>query len=196
MALPPDTGKMTAAEYLAFEEAATEKHEYHAGEIFAMAGGSRAHSKIIAYLIGEMHNELSGGVCEVYDGSLKVRVEAFNSILYPDLSVTGTGQGPSEQGIDVVMNPVFLVEVLSPSTAAYDRGQKFIQYQSLPSLKEYVVVEQSHPQVDVFQRVDGQWTSFRNHTRLDESVHFASLDVTIPMARIYRAVQLDNSPFP
>jgi len=183
---------MTVEEYLRRERTETERHEYQDGNVRLLEGSNRAESLISANLIGELGNALKEYGGQVYDGSLKVRIEAFNSILYPNLSVTCAPIEAFDEDEHVVLNPQVIVEVLSPSSSSYDRGKKFIQYQSLPSLMEYVVVEQMHPQVDVYRRTDQGWGQFRNFVGLESFMVLESLGISIPLTEIYALVQFKN----
>jgi Uma2 family endonuclease len=149
---------MTEAEYLAFERASLEKHEYFGGEIFAMAGGTGEHAAIAAGLIRELGNALMGRGCRVLTSDMRVRIPGSARYVYPDASVVCAKPEYADDGRDALTNPRVVVEVLSASTEAYDRGDEFAAYQTIPSLAHYVIASQTKPRLEVFTRQDdGAW---------------------------------------
>lgn len=148
--------KMTVEEYLQFEEKSPIRHEYLNGQIVAMTGGTKAHSAIITNILTSLRNQLKGGPCKVYAGSLKVRVAATNSFYYPDVLVDCGDFIKSDVATET---PVLIFEVLSRSTAGTDRREKLFAYQQLQSLSTYVLVGQNTKSVDVYRRADeDSWT--------------------------------------
>jgi Uma2 family endonuclease len=182
--------RATPKEYLDYLEGIEGKAEYHNGEIFDMAGGSRNHAAIAANILGLLWAGTRGGACAVKGSDLKVRIEASNSYVFPDISVTcgpDDGYDPADQSIS---KPKLIVEVLSPSTAGFDRGGKFKRYRTLPSLEEYVVVEQEMMLVDVFHRdKNGDWM-MRSYFRPEAVVVFDSLGLQIAISAVYAGVEL------
>lgn len=149
MASVPDP-YLTSEQYLSLERQAESKSEYFDGRVYAMAGASERHNLIVANLIATIRPQLRGTACRIYPSDLKVRVGT--RYFYPDASVIC---GPTQfdgDGKDVVLNPTVLFEVLSESTMAFDRGPKFLTYQQIPSLEDYVLVSQDEPLVEHFQR--------------------------------------------
>ncbi len=140
----------TPAEYLAWERAAPERHELLDGEIFAMAGASFAHNKIVGNVVGELRQALRGSPCDVTPSDLRVRIPGPRGGLYtyPDALVVCGEPQFEDAARDTLLNPTVIVEVLSDSTEAYDRGKKFRSYRSIPSLREYVLVAQDTPSVE------------------------------------------------
>ena len=130
---------LSATEYLTIERAAPTKSEFYDGEMFAMAGGTAVHSLIGTNAAIEFGNKLRGKKCVPYNADLRIQVQATGLFTYPDLSVI-CGPLQFADGDDTVTNPSLIVEVLSPSTEAYDRGQKFLQYRQIPTLREYLLV--------------------------------------------------------
>lgn len=158
MAQPAIRTGMTEAEYLAFERASPEKHEYLGGEIFAMAGGTGDHSAIAAGLIRELGNALFGRGCRVLTSDMRVKIPGSARYVYPDASVVCATPEYADDGRDTLTNPRVVVEVLSESTEAYDRGDKFAAYQTIPSLAHYVIASQTKARLEVFTRQDdGAW---------------------------------------
>lgn len=156
MSMP--TAPLSPEDYLAFERASDEKHEYADGDIFAMSGGTMAHSLIAMNMGGELRNALAGRPCRVLSSDMRVKLVPGPRYVYPDVSVV-CGAPLLEDGIgDTLLNPAIAVEVLSESSEAYDRGDKFVRYRALPSLQEYVLVSQKEARVEVYSRqADDAW---------------------------------------
>lgn len=174
----------TYAEYLSQEEASLEKHEFCDGAIVAMAGGTRAHSRMKTNLTVAVGTALHGRPCQPYDSDLRVRVPATTLATYPDLSVI-CGQAVADaEDRHAVVNPAVLFEVLSPSTAGYDRGEKFDHYQRLASLQQYVLLDHARPHVDVYSRLpSGGWE--RRGYGTGERVPLTSIDVELGVDELY-----------
>lgn len=189
MALPQKKPFISPEEYLRLEREAPYKSEYYAGEIFSMAGGSPTHSVITASTIGELFSLLKGNRCAPYDSNLRVFVAADGLYTYPDALVIC---GPLELvpgHDDMIANPTLIVEVLSDSTEAYDRGKKFAHYRMLPSFAEYVLISQKEPLVEVFFRQgDGTWQLTPVRGR-DATVRLQSLGVELRLTEIYERVE-------
>jgi Uma2 family endonuclease len=149
---------MTADEYLAWEREQPEKHEFHDGEVFAMAGGSARHNLLSNAFGAELRAALRGKGCHVLSSDQRVVALSGRRFLYPDVVAT-CGELRFEAGTtDVLANPTVIVEVLSPSTEAYDRGGKWEAYQRIPSLTDYVLVAQGTASLEHFAReADGAW---------------------------------------
>jgi len=177
-----------AEDYLAWEAAQAEKHEYIAGEVFAMAGASDAHVTIAGNLFSALRTQLRGKPCRVYIADMKLHVEAADAFFYPDVFVTCSAA--DARLADHKREPVLIVEVLSPSTAAYDRGLKFAYYRTLPGLQEYVLIDAERMAVDVFRRdAEGHWVLYPYGP--DASVDLAGVGLSMPVAAIYEDVRLD-----
>jgi Uma2 family endonuclease len=146
-------------EYVAHERASNTRHEYLHGQIYAMAGGSPEHSALIASVATHLSNQVRGGRCRVHMSDLRIRVAATGLATYPDVAVVC---GPWQRDPDdehTVINPVVLVEVLSPSTAAYDRGEKLEHYKLIPSLRACVLVAPDRRELEIWHRDgDGPWS--------------------------------------
>jgi Uma2 family endonuclease len=183
--------RFSVAEYLERERKAVDKHEYRDGEILLMAGGSRSHSLMIANVIAALHSRLQGKPCRVYDSNLRVQVPRKVLYTYPDVSVICGQSDPDENDPagDTVTNPRLIVEVLSDSTEAYDRGKKFDGYRELESLQEYVLVSQEAPRVETFFRQpDGTWL-LTPVSGLNASVRLRSIETEVALAAIYQGVE-------
>ncbi len=181
--------KYSVAEYLSREAASTVRHEYYRGEIFAMAGNTTQHNEIQVNLIHQLRLALKGSPCRPYGTDQRIRIEAVNLFTYPDVVVIC---GEFEFAADdpmAVTNPRVIFEILSPSTEAYDRGEKFELYQHLPSLQEYILVAQNRARVDRFTREpDGQWR-LKSFAGLEDALEIESLKCRIPLALVYENVK-------
>ena len=190
-AITQESRRMTVAEYLVAEESAEVKSEYWRGEVFAMAGSQPEHAEITANFSGEARQRLKGRGCRAWSPDLRVK-SGSGLYTYPDLAILC---GPPQyeqlpgQGIRTLVNPTVLVEILSDSTEARDRGFKFEQYCTLPSLQQYVLVHQRQPRVEVFTRqADDQWR-LKFIVGLDAAVELTSVGATIPMSEIYAGIE-------
>lgn len=146
------------AEYIELEEKSATKHEWLDGVIFDMAGASPEHAALAMAVGGALIEQLRGKRCRVFSSDLKIRVLATKLATYPDVSVVcgSLERDPDSQA--AVTNPTVLIEVLSDSTEGYDRGEKFAHYRRIPSLREYVLVSQSKPMIEVFRKNEaGLW---------------------------------------
>ncbi len=190
-ALPKQETYYTVEEYLALELASDTRWEYFDGEIVDMAGGSISHSRISGNVYFALKSKLTGSRCEALNSEMCVKVPAAPPYRYPDASVV-CGQIEIEelQGIEMLLNPVLLVEVLSPTTANYDRDKKFLAYQSIPSFQEYLLVEQDRVHVTHYVRQsDGAWLR-RDVIGIEATVKLASVNCELTMTEIYRDVTL------
>ena len=149
---------MTYADYLAAEAASDIRHEYLRGEVYAMAGGTPSHARLAMAIGVALSNGLSGRPCSVFGSDLRVRIPATDLSTYPDITVVCGKLEHDEVDPDAAINPILIVEVLSDSTEAYDRGQKFSHYRQLPSLREYVLVSQHEPRLEAYYKnSEGAW---------------------------------------
>ncbi len=177
----------TVAEYLALEEPAEYRSEYFEGEIFAMAGGSPNHDRIASDCDRFIGDAIFGKGCETFTSNMKVRIENSKAYYYPDLSVV-CGKAEFEQD-GILTNPVVLFEILSPSTEGFDRGNKFRRYKQISSLREYVLISQNEPQIDVFFKTDdGSWR-LDSYEGLDDLMQLRAIGIHIQLADIYRRVE-------
>jgi Uma2 family endonuclease len=155
---PAEKLSMTAAEYLAWEREQTEKHEYHLGEIFAMAGGTLRHNYLSGRAVIELGAALRGKPCHVFTSDQRVSAAREQRYVYPDAAVVCGGVRLESGTTDVLANPMIIVEVLSSSTEKFDRGDKWAAYQRLESLQDYLLVAQVEARIEHFQRQsDGSW---------------------------------------
>ena len=194
MPLPETSRRLTEAEYLEIERAAEFRSEFYQGEMFAMAGASPQHSLISANVIGEFRHRLKGSQCRAHTPDLRIKIEATGLCTYPDVSVICGSLQFAEGTKDTVVNPTVLVEVLSESTEAYDRGRKFEHYRQIPSLREYLLIRQTEPRVEQFIRqAEGRWL-LNETTGMDKSLDLPSLGITVPLAEIFAEVDFAPAP--
>jgi Uma2 family endonuclease len=147
--------RMSPGEYLAFERASEERHEYADGEIFAMSGGTIQHAAIAGNIIRDLGIALRGRGCRVLTSDMRIHIPATGRYVYPDAAVVCGQAKLQDEHSDTLLNPRLIVEVLSDSSEAYDRGDKFDQYRTIESLRTYVIASQKGPRIEVFSRQSG-----------------------------------------
>ncbi len=191
MSLAAPRSPLTFEEYLAAERVAETKSEFHGGEVFAMAGGTANHSKIAVKISGALDHATAARGCHIFNSDMKVRVSENDRTLYPDVS--GLCERPEylDDSRDVLLNPSFIIEVLSKSTEAFDRGRKLALYMALPSVVEIALVSVVDVRVDKYTRQpDGIWR-FDGYSGLESEVPFTSLGCTVPLREVYAGVELE-----
>ena len=178
---------LTPEEYLAWERKQPFKNEYHNGQIIAMSGASRWHNRITLDTATHLNIQLMEGDCEVFSGDMRVRTSPTVSYFYPDVIVVCGEPRFEDDTFDTLLNPVVVIEVLSTSTAAFDRGEKFEHYKQLASLQEYILISQDSVRVEHYQCEGAQWThsSFQH---LEDTLSLASIECEVPLRAIYRRV--------
>ncbi|HAA14461.1 MAG TPA: hypothetical protein DCE41_23375 [Cytophagales bacterium] len=183
--------KYTPEEYLTLEAESQEKWEFFDGQITAMSGGTRNHAVISLNAGIALGNGLRDRDCTPFGSELKVYAEAANAYLYPDAMVVCGAEQLQAGRNDVLMNPTLIVEVLSPSTMQYDFVKKYDRYKRMPSLREYVLISQDQPRVEVRSSVD-DWGQIRTYEGLDSVAIFSSLSLQIPLTELYRRVTFEG----
>lgn len=187
--------KLSIREYLEMELTADIKHEFHDGEIFAMAGGSKNHGIIGTNILTELNLLGRKKDCTTFNGDVKIRIDTANRFVYPEASMICGEVISSEVDNDAIVNPMIIAEVLSDSTEAYDRGAKFRLYQQLLSFKEYILIDQYRPIVTVFfLKGDNIW-EMREITGPTGLVPLQSLNESISMKDIYSGVKGLENPY-
>jgi Uma2 family endonuclease len=177
--------QMTVAEYLEWERLSPTKHAFLAGEVFAMAGGSEMHSALAANAIGALRARLRGQPCRVYTSDMRLRVEATDYFSYPDVQVACDPRRFDGDKRDVLLNPSIIIEVLSDSTAAWDRGEKFWHFRHIESFREYVLVSQDAWQIEHYTRQpNGAWLleSVEGQTGV---LRLPTIQCDVPLAEVY-----------
>jgi Uma2 family endonuclease len=176
--------RYTYREYLALERGANVRHEFYDGEIYAMAGGTREHAAICANLLASLSAQLRGRGGQAHSSDLRVRVLETGLATHPDVTVVCHHAEHDPEDRNTIINPVLLVEVLSPCTAAYDRGEKLRHYQRIPSLQEVVLVAHEEPLLEVWRReTDGTWS--RREAR-SGSLALTAVTATLVVDEVYR----------
>ncbi|MEW6127709.1 MAG: Uma2 family endonuclease [Acidobacteriota bacterium] len=187
MSTQPKT-KYTPEEYLALERQSAAKSEYFAGEIFLMAGASERHNLIVANLIAEWRNQLKNRPCKVYPSDMRVKISDSGLYTYPDVSIVCGEAEFEDDRKDTLINPTLIVEVLSESSEAYDRGKKFEHYRRISSLSHYLLVAQDKPEVELFVRqVDGKWL-FSAYSGFQSKVMLDSIHCELLLQEVYDKV--------
>lgn len=195
MTQPASRRDLSRDEYLAFERASSEKHEYANGEVFGMSGCTREHSLITGNIHGELRAALLDRPCEVHTSDMRVKIASTGRYVYPDASVVCGEPRFEDAHVDTLTNPNLIVEVLSDSSEAYDRGDKFAQYRSLPSMTDFVLVAQTAVRIEHFRRQsDGKW--LLTIVGPGERLTLESLGVAIAVDRVYLKVSLPTPPAP
>jgi Uma2 family endonuclease len=186
--------RYTLEEYFALELASEEKYEFWNGEVFCMSGASLAHNQITINLGTEAHSQLRERGCQVFPAEMRVKVPASPPYRYPGLSAPcGVPEIENIRGLDLLLNPALIIEVLSKSTEGFDRGDKFTYYKSIPSFSEYLLVAQHRPHVSQFVRQEnGVWT-FMEFNDLSDTVRCASVPCALALREIYRDVTFEQT---
>jgi Uma2 family endonuclease len=185
--------RLTEAEYLAIERQAETKSEFYDGEMFAMAGARRNHNLIATNIGRELSQQLRDGPCEVYIGDMRVKVAKTGLYTYPDIVVACNEPRFLDAEVDTLLNPTLIVEILSESTARYVRNLKSRLYRKLPSLKQYVIVDQNETLVEVYTRTSqGEWT-LKDASELKQSIALKPIKRKLSLAAIYEKVKLAPS---
>jgi Uma2 family endonuclease len=185
MTLSKSYNYVSREDYLEGEKISPIKHEYRQGEIYAMAGASDAHETIAGNLFALLRNHVRGTGCRIYIGNMKARIEQADVFYYPDIMVTCDERDRSLEYFK--RHPRLIVEVLSPTTASFDRGNKFADYRTVETLQEYVVINQERIGVECYRRnAEGRWELYPYG--VGEEVRLASVDFQCPIAQIYEDV--------
>ena len=183
----------SAEDYLKQERSSSYKSEFVDGEVYAMTGASRMHNLIAVNIAGELRNLLKNRPCEAYVNDMRVKAAEARSYHYPDIAVVcGVPQFEDEQ-VDTLLNPTLLIEVLSPSTEAYDRGSKFAHYRKIASLREYLLVAQDQPSIERYVRQGEAWV-FTEAVGLEASMPLESINCILSLREVYDKVpdEADN----
>ena len=180
--------RLSPEEYLRRERAAETKSEYDDGFVYAMSGASRRHNVIVSALVAALVHRLRPR-CEVYPSDMRVRISKPSRYYYPDVSVVCGEPQFADNEFDNLLNPLIVFEVLSESTMPRDRGRKFLSYQAINSLQEYVLVSQDEYLVEHYRRHEGQWL-YTAEQGLNAALPLPSAGCEIPLREIYEQVKL------
>lgn len=184
---------LTPEQYLEIERKAEYKSEYYRGEMFAMAGASLAHNLLLAHLLRDLGQQLRGKSCQICPSDMRVRVTASGLYTYPDAVAFCGKPDLVDNQMDTLLNPCLLIEVLSPSTEAYDRGRKFEHYQTIDSLEEYLMVASDRVHADLYTRQPGARWLLSSARRLEDSLDLQFVACTLSLATLYENVDLEST---
>ncbi|MDE0681777.1 MAG: Uma2 family endonuclease [Candidatus Poribacteria bacterium] len=180
---------LTPEEYLAFERKATTKHEYLNGQIVAMSGASFAHNFLTMNVANQLYNQLIGGECQVAASDMRVKATQTGSYFYPDVVVVCGEPRAEDDTFDTLLNSTLIVEILSPSTETYDRGEKFEHYQQIASLKDYLLISQDKVHIEHYCRQGAGWLQTESQG-LEEVLPLLSIDCELRLEDVYRRVEV------
>lgn len=184
--------KTPPQDYLAEERKAEFKSEYIDGDVVAMTGASRQHNLIAGNIFASLHSQLRSRPCEIYMGDMRVAVDEAEFYTYPDIVVACEDPQFLDGELDTLLNPTLLIEVLSPSTASYDRGEKFSRYRQLSSLQEYLIVAQSTPALEHYRKQSEREWILIDITDPEALVELPSIQCQLAMRDIYEKVNFDS----
>lgn len=180
--------RITPEEYLAFERGSDTRHEYYAGVIVAMAGGTARHNRIAGSTYVSMYNQLRGRNCNIYPSDMRVKAISTNIYSYPDVTVTCGDEQFEDSREDSLLNPVVIIEVLSPSTEKFDRGKKFQSYRTIPSLREYILIAQDDYHIERFVRYGENTWLLSEATGKDAYIEISAIQCVLRLEEIYERV--------
>ena len=184
----PAGKQVSPQEYLEIEINAEDKHEYFDGQVVAMAGATEIHNRIVANLIGELHNFLKDKDCDVFPSDLRVTTPLLSSYMYPDVSIVCGHVEKRDDQFDTITNPSVIIEVMSPSTQERDLGYKFWYYLQIPSLKEYILIDsQTHSVKTITKQGDNFFKTF-DINDVNSCLTISTIGMTLPLNDIYRRV--------
>jgi Uma2 family endonuclease len=182
--------KISIEEYLQMEKESLVKHEYYKGEVFAMAGAGARHNLIFSNLFIAIGKKLGGKPCRPYGSDMRVHIPENTLFTYPDISIFCGDIINSPEDEDTIINPIVIIEILSPSTKDYDRGDKFQLYRQIPSLKDYMLVDAAAIHVEVFSLNERSHWELTEYNQLAQTISINSISLAIEMADVYEATKL------
>lgn len=188
----PKYSFISPEDYLTMERSSDQKHEYFKGEVFAMSGASIAHNSLFHNVYGKLFNHLKGSDCKPYGSDLRIHIPENSLYTYPDISIICGPPEVTDKLSDTVTNPAVIIEILSKSTADYDRGGKFTLYRSIPSLKEYVLIDSTQVSIEIFTKKDPHHWLLSEYKQMDESVLIGTIGLTILLREVYEDVIIES----
>lgn len=183
--------KFSIEEYLEMENAATEKHEYYKGEIFAMSGAKMPHNEISSNLMTSLGPKLKGKKCKPYGSDVRIHIESNTLFTYPDISIICGELITLNNDNYNVLNPTVIIEILSSSTKNYDRGEKFKLYRDIPTLKEYMLVDSESIHIEMFRLNENKHWELEEFNSLNNNVPLNAIGETISLSEIYNGVKFE-----
>ena len=191
MALPKST-YVTEEDYLAFEQDSETKHEYVAGEIFAMTGVSREHSLINHNVARVLGNQLVDRPCEIHQSDIRLRVQSIGAYRYPDIAIVCGEPEFIPPRPESLLNPTLLIEILSESTASVDRGEKLAEYRRIPTLQEYLLISQDAPRIERYLKQDAHNWLYTELTGLDQQLALPSIDCVLHFSDVFHRIDFQS----
>ena len=182
---------MTPEEYLKFERASEEKHEYFAGEIFDFPRSNQNHVLIMGNTAAAFHSQLSSRPCDAFMSRMRIKIRPTGLYTYPDICIVCGESELEDLYDDTLLNPIVIIEILSPATEAYDRGKKFQQYRLIETLRDYLLIAQDNVRIEHFSLRDGEWI-FSDANTLDGSITLPSIDCTLSLSDVYEKITFDK----
>jgi Uma2 family endonuclease len=183
---------ISAEEYLSHERTSVVKHEYFAGDVFALAGGSQRHNLIAANTLGSLYTQLRKKACIVYPSDMRIKVPATGLYTYPDITIVCGQHLFDDEHRDTISNPTVIIEILSPSTEQYDRGRKYQNYRTIPSFREYVLIAQDMPRIEHYARQANSGWLMLEYTELADTVTLSSIGCTLCLDDVYEKVDFTD----
>lgn len=195
--LPQEKLKYTLEDYIELEKTSEERLEFWDGNVRSMSGASLPHNQVQGNIYFALRSKLQGKGCSIFSADMRVKVPAYYPYRYPDLSaLCGETKVEKFKGLDTLINPQLIVEILSDSTEAFDRGDKFTYYKSIESFCEYLLVAQHRPHVTQYvKQADNSW-SYKEVNELSEKIYIASLDCELSLAELYQDVVFPSAVLP
>lgn len=184
---------LSVEEYLLFEETSETRHEYIDGEMVAMTGASIVHNQINQNISRFLDDALDEQGCDLYTSDMRVKVEDTGNYMYPNVVIVCGEKEIEERQGESILNPTILIEILSHSTEAYDRGLKWAHYKRIPSLQEYIIVTQTRPYVEHYIRQNATLWYYTTYEGLDAVITFPSVEDELSLASLYRKVTFSNA---
>jgi Uma2 family endonuclease len=182
--------KISIEEYLEMENTSIEKHEYYRGEIFAMSGAKMPHNRISSNLMITLGQKLKGKKCQPYGSDARIHIESNTLFTYPDISII-CGEVITLNNDDYnVLNPAVIIEILSPSTKNYDRGEKFKLYRDITTLKEYILVDSESIHIEVFRLNETRHWELEEYNTITDHLSIKAIDETVSISEIYEGVNM------
>lgn len=182
--------KLTIEEYLEFERDSEQKHEYYKGEIFAMAGASNRHNLLFSNIYGELAYRLKGKTCRPFGSDLRVHIPENTLFTYPDISIICRDIVSEEKSYDTFTEPSVIIEILSPSTKSYDRGEKFKLYRDIKTLEEYILVDSESISVEAWRiNANGHW-ELEELKAKEDVLSINSIEISFKLSEIYEGSKL------
>jgi Uma2 family endonuclease len=195
--LPQEKLKYTLDDYIELEKTSEERLEFWDGNIWSMSGASLPHNQVQGNIYFALRSKLQGKGCSIFPSDMRVKVPVYSPYRYPDLSaLCGEAEVEKFKGLDVLINPQLIVEILSDSTEAFDRGDKFTYYKSIESFIEYLLIAQHRPHVTQYvKQSDNSW-SYKEVNELSEKIYIASLDCELKLEELYQDVVFPSDVLP